>query len=122
MMTLGVATTIAGGIVAAEDRYANASRVAASLSEQKASGIATSKALVEYTRLTNFYRYRLASDLRWVDMDLSEANGELEVLKSNSATLTANQRVYARTLEQKIGRLLKLQESIDTQLQELELL
>jgi len=118
---IGIVSTIVGGVYFAEDRYAKAV-VVASLNKDVNTKIVNIQEMLpsKYTKIKNFYTYRLTTESRWVSYELIGANRELENLKSHSATLTPNQRIYARNTEQRIGRLLNQQKEIDHELSSLK--
>jgi len=117
---IGIISAIIGGVYFAEDRYAHVVTV----NENEANlrkDISEIRSMLpkQYTKIRNFYSYRLRTEARWVANDLSKSNAEMDQLKSNSANLTPNQRIYVRNLEQRIGRLLNQQQEIDKELTEL---
>ena len=113
---IAACSTVIGGVYVAEDRYAHVSDVTSIKNELTQTETQLPKT---YTLAMDFYQYRLQSEARWVGRDLNHSNEELDKLRQNSRNLTPNQRLYARSLEQRIGRLLEQQKQIDTEMRQI---
>jgi len=114
--TIAIGSTLIGGVYFAEDRYAHIADVTSIKTELTQTETQLPKT---YTLAMDFYQYRLQSESRWVGRDLNHSNEELGKLRQNSRNLTPNQRLYARSLEQRIGRLLEQQKQIDTEMRQM---